>query len=30
LMRISRTIYLYFFVKYDPDYEKTEPQEFDY
>jgi len=30
LMRISRTIYLYFFVKYDPDYEETKPQEFDY
>lgn len=30
LMRISRTIYLYFFVRYDPDYEKTAPQEFDY
>jgi hypothetical protein len=30
LMRLSRTIYLYFFVHYDPDYEKTEPQHFDY
>jgi hypothetical protein len=30
LMRMSRTIYLYFFVHYDPDYEETEPQHFDY
>jgi hypothetical protein len=30
LMRLSRTIYLNFFVKYDPDFEKTEPQHFDY
>ena len=30
LMRLSRTIYLYFFVKYDPDYENTDPQQFDY
>jgi hypothetical protein len=30
LMRLSRTIYLYFFVHYDPNYEETEPQHFDY
>ncbi|MBX9782809.1 MAG: DUF983 domain-containing protein [Chitinophagaceae bacterium] len=30
LMRLSRTIYLYFFVRYDNDYENTEPQKFDY
>ncbi|MBI3882873.1 MAG: DUF983 domain-containing protein [Sphingobacteriales bacterium] len=29
LMRLSRVIYLYFFVSYDPDYEVTKPQEFD-
>jgi hypothetical protein len=30
LMRLSRTIYLYFFVHYDKDYAKSKPQEFDY
>ncbi|TWI83666.1 uncharacterized protein DUF983 [Lacibacter cauensis] len=30
LMRLSRTIYLYFFVRYDEDYETSEPQKFDY
>jgi hypothetical protein len=30
LMRLSRTIYLYFFVRYDKDYAASEPQEFDY
>ncbi|MFM9909501.1 MAG: DUF983 domain-containing protein [Chitinophagaceae bacterium] len=30
IMRLSRTIYLYFFVRYDKDYEVTEPQKFDY
>ncbi len=30
LMRISRVIYLYFFVKYDPDYKTTETTRFDY
>ena len=30
LMRISRVIYLYFFVSYDPDFENTESFEFDY
>jgi hypothetical protein len=30
LMRLSRVIYLYFFVKYDPDYKKTPPKKFDY
>jgi uncharacterized protein (DUF983 family) len=30
LMRLSRTIYLYFFVRYDRDYETNEPQQFDY
>jgi hypothetical protein len=30
LMRISRVIYLYFFVKYDPDYSRTEAVKFDY
>ena len=30
LMRLSRVIYLYFFVKYDPDYTKHKPQKFDY
>ncbi len=29
LMRLSRVIYLYFFVKYDPDYTSTLPKEFD-
>ncbi len=29
LMRLSRVIYLYFFVKYDPEYEKHEPKKFD-
>jgi hypothetical protein len=30
LMRLSRTIYLYFFVRYDKNYQETKPQEFDY
>ena len=30
LMRISRVLYLYIFVKYDPDYKKTVPKKFDY
>lgn len=30
LMRISRVIYLYFFVKYDPNYKNTEVVKFDY
>jgi hypothetical protein len=30
LIRLSRTIYLYFFVHYDKDYAKSKPQEFDY
>jgi len=30
LMRISRVIYLYFFVSYDPDFENTKSFEFDY
>lgn len=30
LMRLSRSVYLYFFVRYDQDYETTEPQKFDY
>ena len=30
LMRLSRVIYLYFFVSYDPDYKKTKPVEFDH
>lgn len=29
LMRLSRVIYLYIFVKYDPEYEKHKPKEFD-
>ncbi|HMK04199.1 MAG TPA: hypothetical protein VK489_08410 [Ferruginibacter sp.] len=29
LMRISRVIYIYFFVQYDKNYEVTEPQKFD-
>ena len=29
LMRISRVIYLYFFVRYDEDYKKSNPFEFD-
>ena len=29
LMRFSRSLYIYFFVKYDPDYEHTEPKKFD-
>ncbi len=29
LMRISRVIYLYFFVRYDADYKQTRPKEFD-
>lgn len=30
LMRLSRVIYLYFFVRYDADYEQHSPQEFDH
>ena len=30
LMRLSRVIYLYFFVRYDPDYEQAKPFEFDH
>jgi hypothetical protein len=30
LMRISRVIYLYFFVYYDEDYKNKQPTEFDY
>lgn len=30
MMRISRVIYLYFFVHYDPDYRNTRPKEFDH
>ena len=29
MMRISRVIYLYFFVRYDGDYKKSQPFEFD-
>ena len=30
LMRLSRSVYLYFFVRYDDEYETNEPQKFDY
>ena len=30
LMRLSRVIYLYFFVRYDPDYKHTKVKTFDY
>lgn len=30
IMRLSRVIYMRFFVNYDPDYKKTRPTEFDY
>ncbi|MFZ4057772.1 MAG: DUF983 domain-containing protein [Ferruginibacter sp.] len=30
MMRISRVIYLYFFVKYNPNYKDTAPTEFDH
>jgi hypothetical protein len=30
IMRLSRTIYLYFFVRYDDAYETSEPKKFDY
>lgn len=30
LMRISRVIYIRFFVRYDPGYEEHKPKEFDY
>ncbi len=30
LMRLSRVIYIRFFVRYDENYEKTKPKEFDY
>jgi hypothetical protein len=29
-MRLSRVIYLYFFVSYDPNYKNTGVKEFDY
>jgi hypothetical protein len=29
-MRVSRALYLYFFVTYDPDYKNTAPKTFDY
>ena len=30
MMRISRVIYIRFFVRYDEEYEKHKPQEFDF
>ncbi|MEJ8841063.1 DUF983 domain-containing protein [Lacibacter sp. H375] len=30
LMRLSRAMYLYFFVRYNEDYETSEPHRFDY
>lgn len=30
IMRLSRVIYLYFFVSYDPDYKQTSVKTFDY
>lgn len=30
LMRLSRVIYIYFFVRYDPNYLNKKPKEFDY
>lgn len=30
LMRLSRVIWLYFFVRYDPDYRETKVKKFDY
>ena len=30
LMRLRRVIYLYFFVRYDPDYRNTKVKKFDY
>ena len=30
IMRLSRVIYLYFFVRYDEDYKQTKPVEFDH
>ena len=30
LMRFSRVLYLYFFVRYDPDYKTSREQKFDY
>ena len=30
LMRLSRVLYIRFFVRYDENYEKTKPKEFDY
>ena len=30
LMRLSRVIYLYFFVRYDEDYRHSKPKQFDY
>lgn len=29
LMRLSRVVYIRFFVKYDPDYHKSKPKEFE-
>ncbi len=29
LMRLSRSVYIYFFINYNPDYEHTPPQKFD-
>jgi hypothetical protein len=30
LMRLSRVVYLYFFVRYDPNYKNTQAKQFDY
>lgn len=30
MMRLSRVIYLYFFVSYDSEYKQTSPREFDH
>jgi hypothetical protein len=30
LMRLSRAVYLYFFIRYDPDYKNTQAKQFDY
>ena len=30
LMRLSRVVYLYFFIRFDPDYKQTRPKLFDY
>ena len=29
LMRLSRVVYLYFFIHYDPDYKSTRPKLFE-